>query len=183
MTSSFLDAPRSGTPADSPTALMRPDDLVGAIGRFLRRLAASEPVEGAPLLDPSSALAEARARVDAGEVDPSRFDAPYRHLTALRLLDAATALAARLAEAAPAPTVPVHGSLVVSRLQLDGGDVVGWPPAEPAVGDAYVDLAAVAVDLAGLIGPAAVPAVVDAAGIAVPEPLRIEFWVTIRQLR
>ncbi len=44
------------------------------------------------------------------------------------------------------------------------------------------DLSFLARDLAAAIGPAAVPALFDAYGAERPDPVRIEFWVTLRQL-
>lgn len=182
----LLDAPAPGVPADDPAALVRPDDLVGALGRFLARLhgstltdAGSAPTE-TPVLDVAAALATASARVAAGDVDPESFDPAYRGQHPERLLQVATDLAAGLSAVDP---VPVHGDLTLGGLLLDEGRVVGWPPvAVERRGDPYVDLVAVARGLAAAVGPGAVPALFDAAGVTAPDPVRIEVWALLGQL-
>ena len=181
----FLSEPASGVSATSPEARMRPDDLVGALGRFLRRVHAAPTADAAgggptpTTVDVDAALSRARARVAAGGV-PDLVDGPYRGHSAARVLDVAEELARRLV-GGPLPVV-VHGSLRLEGISIDGGEVVGWPTAAPAVGDPYVDLAALAIDLAAAVGPGAVPALFDAADHPAPDPVRVEVWCLLRQL-
>lgn len=129
---------------------------------------------------PADFLADATERLASGLVSSASFDEPYRPHAPERLLSIASGLADRLDEA---PTVPVHGALALADLRIAGGSVVGWSiPLIQRQGDAYVDLSFLARDLASAIGPAAVPALFDAYGLERPDPVRIEFWVTIRQL-
>lgn len=177
----FLDRPADGVPADSPAARVRPDDLVVALARFLRDLHRSEPAPAAGSATPTDYVARARREVEAGLVDRERFDPPYRPHEPARLVAIAADLAGRLGD--DEPGAPVHGSLSLADLRLVDGAVVGWAvPEGPLVGDRYVDLSFLARDLATTIGPAAVPALFDAYGLDRPDPVRIEFWVTIRQL-
>lgn len=182
MDAGFLLNAADGVPADSPESLMRPDDLVAAIARFLRRI--HVPGDGgADVLDTTWALARAAGRVEAGEVVVADLDPPYRPHPPERLLAIATELVDTLSDRpAPDPTM-VHGDLALADLRLAGGEIVGWKvPARLAVGDPYVDLVFLARDLAAAIGPAAVPALFDAVGVTDPDPLRIETWITLRQL-
>ncbi len=177
-----FDSPRDGTRADSPTARLRPDDLVDALARFVHRVHTSAPVDGVDTSSatPSDYLVLAAERVESGAVTSDSFDEPYRPHAPERLLSIATDLADGLGAVA---SVPVHGSLALADLRIDGGSVVGWTvPATPRLGDSYVDLSFLARDLAAAIGPAAVPALFDAYGAERPDPVRIEFWVTLRQL-
>ena len=182
----FLDHPADGVPADAPAALARPDDVVAAIGRFLRRLHGSEAAPGAVPVLAEDYLERARRRVAAGAVDPDDLDPPYRPHAPERLLAIAGDLAAGLTDREPpggSPLVPIHGGLAVADLRLAQSEVVGWRVPEAAVlGDPYADVTFVARDLAWKIGPGAVPAVFDASGLDQPDPVRIEFWITIRQL-
>lgn len=180
-----LDEPADGTSLDAPAALARPDDVVAALGRFLRRLHDSSPEPDTEVAGPVAFLTRARERVEAGAVAVEALDLPYRTHSPGRLL----AIAAQLAERVAAPDrptvdlVPIHGSLRVADLRIDGGEIVGWRrPDRALVGDPYCDLSFVARDLAPLIGPGAVPALFDATGIERPDPLRIELWVTLAQL-
>ncbi|MFN8053504.1 MAG: phosphotransferase [Acidimicrobiales bacterium] len=183
MSLGVLATPGPGTPADSPTALMRPDDLVAALARFLQRVHGSAPAGDAEPVTASATLATARARVADGAVDASSFDEPYRSQSSERLLTIASDLADLVEGRGEIAAVTVHGSLRLGDLLLDGGEVTGWAvPAVALVGDPYVDLAFLARDLAGAVGPAAVPALFDAYGLDRPDPLRIEFWVTVGQL-
>lgn len=175
----FLDLPADGVPADAPEALMRPDDVVGAVARFLLRLQAADLPDGAAVAGGEAYLARARARVESGALGAADLDPPYRRSTPELMLASAVDLAGRLA---PAEATPVHGSLALAGILIDDGEVVGWPAATASQGDPYVDLAFVARDLAAAIGPAAVPALFDAVGVDRPDPLRLEFWVLIRQL-
>jgi len=175
----FLELPADGVPADAPEALMRPDDVVGAVARFLVRLHAADVPEGAAVAGAEAYLARARARVDAGVIGSADLDPAYARSTPERLLASAVDLAGRMA---PAAASPVHGDLSLTGLLIDGGEVVGWPETGASAGDPYVDLAFVARDLATAIGPAAVPALFDAVRIDRPDPVRLEFWVLIRQL-
>lgn len=168
----------SGVPADDPAALVRPDDLVAALARYLHALHQSEPPADAAVADLAAALATATARVGDGLVDPAGFDEPYRRWSPDRLLEVAREQA-RLA--ARPPSVPIHGTLRLSALRVDDGEIV--PPEEaPVLGDPYADLAYLASDLAAAISPAAVPALFEAYGDERPDPLRIDLWMTLRQL-
>lgn len=119
-------------------------------------------------------------------VDSSGFDEPYRAQPADRLLSIATDLLARLDERPvdePTPVLSLPGGppLSLGAILLADGAVVS-PTDAVAVGDPYADLSFLARELATAIGPAAVPALFDAAGIERPDPVRIEFWITLRQL-
>jgi len=178
----FLLSPADGVPADSPESLMRPDDLVAAIARFLRRV--HVPGDGGEdVIDTTWALARAAGRVEAGEVTVDDLDPPYRPHSPERLLAIATQLVGTLSDR-PAPvSTTVHGDLALADLRLAEGEIVGWKvPDRPAVGDPYIDLVFLARDLVAAIGPAAVPALFDAVGVTDPDPLRIETWITLRQL-
>lgn len=181
--------------ADAPEALARPDDLVAALARWLRLLHrvdgpdagaagatdATVAADGLPAADPETYLRRARARWEAGDVEPSDFDEPYRPHDPERLLAIAAGLVDTLA-AKPGPARrPVHGALRLGDLRIAAGEVVEPAPHALSVGDPYVDLAFLARDLSTAIGGGAVPALFDAYGDARPDPVRIELWVTLRQ--
>lgn len=182
----FLDHPSVGTRVSSTSALVRPDDLVGALGRFLTRVHDRPGDVDAVVAGRREYLADARRRVDAGLVLPEHLDAAYRPHAPARLAHIAEGLADLLDESADpsaSALVPIHGSLSVADLEVTDGEIVGWAVPEVfRVGDPYVDIVFLARDLATLIGPGAVPALFDATGIERPDPVRIEFWVTLKQL-
>lgn len=170
-------------PADSPSALTRPDDLVVAVARYLRTLHGAPAPAGPDAVDNSSAavIERARERLRSGEVDPSTFDGPYRPHDVERLLDIAEGLARTLDASGSIPVVGVHGALHLGDLRIADGSVVAPSPRPSGPGDAYVDLAFLARDLSVAIGGGAVPALFDAYGELRPNPVRIELWVTLRQ--
>lgn len=170
-------------PADAPAALVRPDDLVVAAARYLRTLHGAAAPGGDDAVDHSvgAVVERARARLRAGDVDPSTFDAPYRPHDPERLLDIAEGLAATLDARGSTPTTGVHGALRLADLRLAEGVVVAPEPVPSGVGDPYIDLAFLARDLSVAIGGGAVPALFDAYGELRPSPARIELWVTLRQ--
>ena len=185
MSERVLASPLDGIAADSPAAVMRPDDLLAALVRFLQAVHAEAPESGAGPATPEAFVEHARQRLEARLIAPEGFDPPYRTQAPERLLGIAAGLAEQLADRPQSDlaAVQVHGSLSLGDLRLSDGAVVGWtPPVTALAGDGYVDLSFLARDLSTTIGPMAVPALFDMYGIDRPDPVRIEFWVTLRQL-
>lgn len=181
VSATFLGAPTTGVPAVAPEALMRPDDLVVALAGFLADVHAL----GTGTVEESAdhrldALARAAQRVESNVIDAAAFDAPYAGQSPERLVMIATDLHQRIA---PSTAVVVHGALDMNQLSLSEGRVCDWPAlAELRFGDRYADLSFLARDLARVVGPQCVPALFDAYGLERPDPLAVEFWVTLRQV-
>lgn len=138
------------------------------------------PTEGCPTDTSIGALvAEARARVDDGRAAPERFDPPFRRYQPAELLD----LALRSRPDEPSPAVVVHGSARLSSLALDGGAAAGWfDLGRCGVGDAYRDLATLAIDLADRVSPEILGPFLEAYGLERPELVRMDFHVLLDQL-
>ena len=167
--------------ADSAVALTRPDDLVGAIGRFLTLVHAEPVPPGADDRSAPAELAAASLRVAGGEADAVGFDPPYAAQDPARLLEIATGLWERCGHGWGGEVRLIGAGL--AGLEVEDGEVCGWPDASVALrGDPYSDLARLARDLSVAIGPAAVPALFDSCGIERPDPARIEFWILLLQL-
>jgi aminoglycoside 3'-phosphotransferase-1 len=111
--------------------------VAGALARFLRRLHAI-PADACPF-DSSHAyrLAQARARIDAGEVDEEDFDDERAGWTAEQVWDAMQALL----PLAPDPVV-THGDYSLDNLLIADSEVSGCIDVGRAgIADRYQDLA------------------------------------------
>lgn len=179
--STFVGTPTPGVSAVAPEALMRPDDLVVAVARFIHDIHALFVDPEVDARDHRAAqLIRASERVASGAVDEFGFDPPYGGQSAERLVAIAAELDGRIGSS---PAVAVHGALALDGLSLHEGRVCGWPELDAIrVGDRYCDLSFIARDLAGVVGPQCVPALFDAYGLERPDPLAVEFWVTLRQV-
>ena len=154
---------------------------MGAIGRFLTRVHAEPVSRDADDRSAAAGLAAASLRVTSGKVDAVGFDRPYAGQDPARLLDIAASLWERCGHEWGDEVRLIDAGLDV--LEVDEGEVCGWPDASAAVrGDPYSDFARLARDLSVAIGPAAVPALFDSCGIERPDPARIEFWILLHQL-
>ena len=175
----LLGSTRPGLAIYDPAVLVRPEQLVAAIGNFVLQMW-ELPVEQLPnAMSATEAVIRAERLVAAGRVDSTRFDLPYQSISPQRLLDSAQ----RLLPDPPECPVAVHGNLRCTALELLDGSISSWPePDEGGIGDPYRDLAGLSRDLARLIGAGAVGALFSSVALERPEPVRLEFWVMIGQL-
>lgn len=183
-----LAHPRDGVPANSPAALVRPQALIEAVAAFVRELHASplpEPAgpAGVEAWDVDSAFERAAADVAAGRIDPARFDEPYRSQTPRAMLEMADGYRRILAARPPARSVRVHGDLRLETLLLDEGRVVGWPEVPTRIGDPWADYASLARSCVAVLGPGSILALFEQLDPADTDPIRLEYWVCIGQIR
>lgn len=182
-----LANPGEGVPASSPAALVRPQAVVETVVRWLRQLHASAPPGASDLdvevYDVDAAFAQASARVAAGEVDPAGFDEAYRSQTALQMLEAADSYRTVLMRRDPIAPVRVHGDLRLDDLLIGDGNIVGWRRVPVRVGDPFADYAALSRDFVKALGPGSILALFEQLDVADPDPIRLEYWVCIGQLR
>ena len=182
-----LANPGDGVPASYPAALVRPQAVVETVVRWLRQLHASASPGASEVdvevYDVDAAFAQASARVAAGEVDPAGFDEAYRPQTAQQMLEMADSYRTILAGRDPITPVRVHGALTLDDLLIADGDVVGWKQVPLRIGDPFADYAALARDFVKALGPGSILALFEQLEIADPDPIRLEYWVCIGQLR
>ena len=138
------------------------------------------PTEGCPGDTSIEALlAEATERVDAGVVDPARFDEPYRRHRPDDLL----AIAHQTRPPDPVEPVVVHGAARLSSLLLVEGRPAAWLDLDRCgVGDPYRDLATLSIDLAAQVSPEILGPFLDLYGLEWPELVRMDFHVLVDQL-
>jgi aminoglycoside phosphotransferase len=153
-------------------------EVLQRMGRCLRALHGTDAVGCPWRQDVGDLVTAAAARVEAGQVDPARFDPPYRRYGPAQIL----ALAERSVPAPPAVPVVVHGSARLSALRIEDGGL-RWADLDGSgVGDPYRDLATMAVDLAAAVGPEALAPFLDAYGVDHPDVIRLDWHVLADQL-
>ncbi len=178
-----LGSPRSGVPASSAAALVRPQAVVETVVAFVRDLHASPLPEAGEPFDVESIVDEIEGRVARGEVDPAAFDEAYRSLSAEQMLASVRSYGDLLAARPAVAPVRVHGSLDLDTLLIDDGRIVGWRPVAVRVGDPYADYACLARSFVATLGPGAILAVFEQLELSDPDPIRLEFWVCATQMR
>ncbi|MEZ5322928.1 MAG: hypothetical protein R2698_12820 [Microthrixaceae bacterium] len=166
-----------------PVAISRPEHLVAAIAEWLAAVHSTRDHPQLPVFGVDDALSDAAALVAGDLVDPSLFEGPSNGQPATRILEVARVLRTRLDDE---PVVPIRGSIRLEDLAVRDGHIVG-PSDEGvgprALGDRYQDLADAAAALAAHIGPGAVPALFDRYGESPADPIRLEVWSLLYQLR
>lgn len=168
-----VDATRSPLGAD-------PELLARLLGRSLRHLHDTGPVDGCPFDGRSSALVEhARRRVEDGLVDPADFEPIHQGLTPEELLGH---VAERRPEDPP-DLVLTHGDYCLPNVIFAGGQLSGVVDCGlVGVGDRYRDLGIGARSIAHNLGPGAVGPFFDAYGIDRPDLARVDAYVMIDDL-
>jgi aminoglycoside phosphotransferase len=155
--------------------------LLVATAHALRDLHAT-PTLGCPFdVSPSALLAEAVDRVGRDVVTAEQFDPPYRRYTPAQLLD----LVGRSCppELDHGRRTLVVGDARLATVRLADGRVTGWAQLERAgAGDPYRDLATMAADLAGTVGPEALGPFIDAYGLDHADVIRLDWHVMADQL-
>lgn len=172
-----------------PRLMRTPEVAVENFGRALASLhEASRRID----LDtcPYDASLDARidaaaARVEAGLVDTSGLEDPYDHYTPGELLDRVRHMAAATSSLDAADRVLVHGDLCVSNIIFDPAysttvGAIDW--AFAGVGDRHQDLAVTARSLSRNLSGEVLPDFFAAYGLAEPDLLRIETYVTLEEL-
>jgi aminoglycoside phosphotransferase len=153
-------------------------DVLAGMGRSLRALHDRPAPTTAPDRSNPALAAEAEQRLTSGLVDADRFDPPYRRHRPEALL----VLVQRSVPFPPEVPVLIHGDARLSTLRVEG-EAISWSAsAVGGSGDAYRDLATVAVDLADAISPEALGPFLDAYGIDHPDLVRLDWHVLIDQL-
>ena len=152
--------------------------VLGALGRSLRGVHDTDPTNCPWVCGVSEIVAEASSRVASGQVAVDRFDPPYRRYAPVELLDLVVG-------SIPSPSVPpvvVHGSARLSALRVEGDELRWADVTACGLGDAYRDLATMAVDLASVISPEALGPFLDAYGLDHPDLVRLDWHVLVDQL-
>jgi len=152
--------------------------VLGELGRCLRRMHETDPSNCPWVRDLPEIVAEATNRVAAGQVAVDRFDPPYRRYTPAELLDVVVG-------SIPSPSsspVVVHGSARLSALRIEADELRWVDVSACGLGDAYRDLATMAVDVASAISPEALGPFLDAYGIDHPDLVRLDWHVLVDQL-
>jgi len=151
--------------------------VVDALAAFLRRLHAI-PVAECPFDDAlEPRLAQARARIDAGEVDEADFDEERLGQTAEQVW---TDLQAMLP--LDFDRVVTHGDFTLDNLLIDGGEVVGCIDVGRAgIADRYQDLALLW-NCLGEFGEAQQARLFAQYGIDQPDPQRLAFHLLLDEL-
>lgn len=151
--------------------------VVDALAAFMRRVHAI-PIEACPFDNALSArLAHARARIDAGEVDETEFDAERLGQTAEQVWSDVQAML----PLAPDPVV-THGDFTLDNLLIDGGVVSGCIDVGRAgIADRYQDLALLWTGL-GEFGASLQDRLFAQYGIAAPDRRRMGFHLLLDEL-
>jgi aminoglycoside phosphotransferase len=114
-------------------------------------------------------------------VTVDQFDPPYRRYSPADLLD--LVVRSRPPDLPAEKLVLVHGDARLATVRLLDGRVTGWTSLDRAgVGDPYRDLATMAADLAGRVGPEALGPFVDAYGLDHADVVRLDWHVMADQL-
>lgn len=156
-------------------------DMLVAVALGLRDLHA-RPGNSCPFdSSPDSLLAEASARVGRGVVTVDQFDPAYRRYEPDRLLD--LAISSQPAKLDPADQVVIHGDARLGTVWIDQAHVSGWTSwTRGGAGDRYRDLATMAADLAGTVGPEALGPFVDAYGLVHADVVRLDWHLMVDQM-
>ena len=166
-----------GSDATSLEHQFDPERLLQILGRALRRFHDTVPVDGCPFDSTTDTdLARAAARVDAGLVDESDFEALFAGMSASRLYEL-------MVESRPGgddALVVIHGDYCVPNVIVDAGSVSGYVDlGRSGVGDRHRDLGIAARSVAQNFGGHAVPVFVDAYGLEQPDLARLDFFIML----
>lgn len=155
--------------------------LLVAVAHALRDLHAI-PSTGCPFdVSPGALIAEAAHRVERGLVMVEQFDPPYRRYAPAQLLD--LVIRSRPPDLTSEHLVLVQGDARLATVRFADGQVTGWTSLDRAgVGDPYRDLATMAADLAGTVGPEALGPFIDAYGLEHADVVRLDWHVMADQL-
>lgn len=182
VTTAWFEAP-AGWPADAPENQVQGTTLLDGLGRALRTLHALTPPEHVHAVDTAALVRRAAERVDAGAVDPARFDRSRQGLDPRRLLQQLEQWQPLLLDRRPVPPTLTHGALRLGAVWVERGRPTALLGAAGlAVSDPYRDLAAMARSLAALFGPEALPGFFAAYGLSDPDPIRLEFHALLDEL-
>jgi aminoglycoside phosphotransferase len=151
------------------------------VARALRDLHET-PVAACPFdASPAALIADAADRIDRGVVTVEQFDPPYRRYAPAQLLE--LVIRSRPPELGPEHLVLVQGDARLGTVRFVDGHLTGWAGLDRAGrGDPYRDLATMAIDLAGTVGPEALGPFIDAYGLEHPDVLRLDWHVMADQL-
>jgi aminoglycoside 3'-phosphotransferase-1 len=151
--------------------------VVAALARFLRRMHAI-PADACPFNSSHAyRLAQARARIDAGEVDEDDFDDERAGWTAQQVWNAMQALL----PLAPDPVV-THGDYSLDNLLIVDGEVSGCIDVGRAgIADRYQDLA-IAWNCLGELGASLQEHFLEQYGVAEADRSRLQFHLLLDEL-
>lgn len=175
--------PAGGDPADSGEFRYEPERTIEMVARVLAGLHGIEvPCGTSPELRPADLVHRARAAVAAGSCPRSLA---YAHMDPQRLLEVLVDGCDEV-EGRYRPVV-THGRPALARFRGRGGELVGivdWRHA--AVSDPYRDLAVVAQDVAGTLGPMLVPVLIESytkarPGAGAPDPRLLDWYALAAQ--
>jgi aminoglycoside phosphotransferase len=166
-----------GTDGTDPAHHVDVERLVRTLGLGLRAFHDAVPVAACPF-DASTlvGLDRARARVEAGRVDPTDFQPIHHGLEPAELLEML------VAAGVPSETdqVVLHGDYCVPNVLLDEGVITGYVDVGRAgVGDRHRDLAIACRSLAHNLGGHSVGSFLDAYGVERPDLARLDFFVML----
>lgn len=167
----------------SPAALVRPQSVVEVLVDFIAAVHGSPPPAESQTWEAADALAQVEALVGKGLVDPTRFDESYRPQSAEQLLALARSMFGHLSTRPAVAPVRIHGDFDLDTTLIDDGRIVGWRQVPVRVGDPYVDYALLARHVIAAFGPGAILAVFERLDVGEIDPIRLEFWVYVTQLR
>lgn len=166
---------------DDVLAALAGDDVSVALARIassLRAFHATAPETCPWPAGPDVLVARAAARVEAGVVNSTDFDAPYQRHTPAALLGVITGSVPD----PPEHPVVTHGRAGLAALRVDGGELRWTDVGQAGVGDRYRDLATIAPDLVAAISPSALGPFLDAYGVDQPDLARLDWYITLDQL-
>lgn len=180
----LVTAEAAGLAAHDPLHRMASvEPLLGALGRGLRGLHDSLPVDGCPFdarLD--LVLAHTEARAAAGMVDVDGLEPAYRRFSVDQLLE-------RVHETRPAEPaedlVVTHGDPCLPNLLVDPAvnEVTGvLDVGRLGVSDRYRDLGIALRSIARNLGPEVAWRFLDAYGLPHPDLQRLEYYVLLDEL-